>query len=166
MQACALDMGPTPIVAGFERVRIGPDDDGDAPAEIVSFPLTARPASESAIRKPNERRETGPRARVYQPARSVMQSAPALRRPWVLEFEPESAPFIEPLMGWTGSADTRQQVRLIFPDRESAVAFAERQGYAYTVQDPPRRRRDHKSCAAQLMRRPQRAHSANHRRPS
>jgi hypothetical protein len=44
-------------------------------------------------------------------------------------------PFIEPLMGWTGGDDTLTQVELTFPTREAAVAYAQRQGLAYIVEE-------------------------------
>jgi hypothetical protein len=43
-------------------------------------------------------------------------------------------------MGWIGSADTQTQVRLSFPTREEAIAYAEREGIAYAVEiEQPRR---------------------------
>jgi ETC complex I subunit conserved region len=38
-------------------------------------------------------------------------------------------------MGWTGSADPMAHFRLMFSNREAAVAYAERQGLAYEVRD-------------------------------
>src|SRR5205823_3763869 len=73
------------------------------------------------------------RAVIYKPAKSAMTSGRAGARRWLLEFEPQSPPFIEPLMGWTGSTDPLQQVRLTFPSREAAVAYAQRQGVDYEV---------------------------------
>jgi hypothetical protein len=78
----------------------------------------------------------GPAVRIYCPARSVMQAGRARTKKWVLEFEPRYATEIEPLMGWTSSRDTLQQVKLTFPSKERAVAFAERQGWPYTVIEP------------------------------
>ena len=75
-------------------------------------------------------------ARIYQPAKTAMQSGRALTRKWVLEFEPKSAPQIEPLMGWTSSGDMLQQVRLEFDTREEAVAYAEKHGIAFQVFEP------------------------------
>jgi hypothetical protein len=54
----------------------------------------------------------------------------------VLEFEQEKPREIEPLMGWTSSADMKQQIRLRFDSREEAVAYAEREGIAYRVEEP------------------------------
>lgn len=75
-----------------------------------------------------------PTAIIYRPARSAMTSAP---RPsyWVLEFEPSRPPQIEPLMGWTASDDAYRPIRLKFPDRDSAVDFAERQDWRYVVRE-------------------------------
>jgi hypothetical protein len=75
-------------------------------------------------------------ARIYQPARTAMQAGKALTHKWLLEFEPESAPEIEPLMGWTASSDMRQQVQLEFDTREEAIAYADKHGIAYQVFEP------------------------------
>jgi len=62
-----------------------------------------------------------------------MQSGHAKTKEWVLDYEPEQPPQVEPLMGWTSSGDMRQQVRLQFDTVEEAVAYCERQGIAYQV---------------------------------
>ena len=76
------------------------------------------------------------RARIYQPARNAMQSGTAKTKGWVLEFAPASAREVDPLMGWTSSSDMLQQVRLEFDTREEAVAYAQREGIAYRVEEP------------------------------
>ena len=55
---------------------------------------------------------------------------------WVLEFEPERARTIEPLMGWTSSADMRSQILLEFDTQEEAVTYAEKNGIPYQVFEP------------------------------
>lgn len=62
-----------------------------------------------------------------------MQSGQANTKAWVLDFEPEIPRQVEPLMGWTSSADMRQQVRLRFASKEDAVAYCERHGIAYQL---------------------------------
>ncbi len=79
------------------------------------------------------------RARIYQPAKTAMQSGRAGSQLWVLEFEPESRSGMDPLMGWTSSANTRAQVRMSFETLDEAVAYAKRQGYAYSVEQPKQR---------------------------
>ena len=72
-------------------------------------------------------------ARIYKPARNAMQSGKGKAQEWVLEFEPEGPKSRDPLMGWTSSGDTRQQVKLVFATREEAEAYAQREGLAYHV---------------------------------
>ncbi len=73
-------------------------------------------------------------ARIYRPARNAMQSGQGKSKQWVLVFEPAAPREIDPLMGYTSSADTRQQVRLSFESLEEAEAYAQKNGIAYTVQ--------------------------------
>ena len=87
------------------------------------------------------------RARIYQPAKSAMQSGTANSKEWVLEFEPEAPRSIDPLMGWTSSTDTRGQVRLEFDTATEAVAYAERMGIPYTLSEPKPRKFVRKSYA-------------------
>jgi NADH dehydrogenase ubiquinone Fe-S protein 4 len=72
-------------------------------------------------------------ARIYKPARTAMQSGQANTKEWALDYEPEQAPTVEPLMGWTSSADMKQEVRLSFDTKEEAIAYCERHGIAYQV---------------------------------
>ncbi len=75
-------------------------------------------------------------ARIFRPSRSVTTSGKVRPKGWRLVFERRSAPFIEPLMGYTGSTETLTQVELEFPTLQSAVRYAERQGLNYVVQRP------------------------------
>ena len=80
------------------------------------------------------------RARIYQPARTAMSSGTARTRHWVLEFAPEQARKVDPLMGWTGSSDTQAQVRLQFDSKEAAMEYAEAKGIDAIVTEPKKRR--------------------------
>lgn len=88
------------------------------------------------------------RARIFRPAPSAMQSGRANSKQWLLEYEPAGPRRRDPLMGWSGSADTASQVRLSFASREDAVAYAERRGLAYELHEPHRRDVRPKSYAA------------------
>lgn len=81
-------------------------------------------------------------ARIYKPAKTAMQSGKAKTQSWRLEFEQEAPRSVEPLMGYTSSADMKQQLRLTFPTKEAAIEYAERNSIAFTVFEPhePRRR--------------------------
>ncbi|TYR32850.1 ETC complex I subunit [Mesorhizobium microcysteis] len=80
-------------------------------------------------------------ARIYSPAKTAMQSGKAKTGHWVLEFEPEQPRKIDPLMGYTSSGDMKSQIRLTFPTLEEAVAYAERNGLEFRVQEPKEARR-------------------------
>ena len=82
-------------------------------------------------------------AKIYRPAKTAMQSGKAKTHRWVLEYDPEVARTIDPIMGYTSSSDMKQQIRLSFETREEAVSYAERKGIAFRVIEPhdPKRRR-------------------------
>lgn len=80
------------------------------------------------------------RARIYQPARTAMQSGTAKAKGWVLEFAPASAREVDPLMGWTSSGDTQAQVRLRFDTRAAAEEYATAKGYEVEVTEPKARK--------------------------
>ena len=75
-------------------------------------------------------------ARIYRPARGATQSGRARTKSWILDYERNEARVIEPLMGWTGSSDMNSQVTLAFDTKEDAVAFAEKRGIAYRIDEP------------------------------
>ncbi len=75
-------------------------------------------------------------ARIYKPGRTPNQSGLARTKHWLLVFEQDKPREIEPLMGWTSSGDTKQQVNLWFDTKEEAIAYAEREGIAYRVEEP------------------------------
>jgi hypothetical protein len=80
------------------------------------------------------------RARIYQPAKTAMQSGTAKAKSWVLEFAPASAREVDPLMGWTSSDDTQAQVKLRFDSREAAEAYAASKGIEFEVIEPKERK--------------------------
>ncbi len=75
-------------------------------------------------------------ARIYRPSRNAMQSGTARTKEWILEFPNETGRAVDPLMGWTTSADTRSQVRLRFASREAALEYARAHGIDAIVQEP------------------------------
>jgi hypothetical protein len=75
-------------------------------------------------------------ARIYKPARTAMQSGAANTKSWLLEFEPEQARIAEPLMGWTSSTDMLGQVKLWFDTKDEAIAYAQREGIPFRVEEP------------------------------
>jgi len=79
-------------------------------------------------------------ARIYQPARNVMQSGVGKSKQWVLEYASDKARGIDPLMGWTSSSDTQTQVKLRFPTKEAALDYAKEHGINAVVQEPHKRK--------------------------
>lgn len=79
-------------------------------------------------------------ARIYQPAKTAMQSGTAKTQGWVLEFAPATAREVDPLMGWTSSGDTQAQVKLRFATLEEAEAYAAAKGIEVTVVLPKARK--------------------------
>ncbi|ATN34203.1 NADH-ubiquinone oxidoreductase [Rhizobium sp. ACO-34A] len=75
-------------------------------------------------------------AKIYRPAKTAMQSGKAKTHVWILEFDQAIPRKIDPIMGYTSSADTRQQLKLVFDTLEQAEAYAKREGIDYRVIQP------------------------------
>jgi hypothetical protein len=77
--------------------------------------------------------------RIYQPAKTTMQSGRGKAKKWLLECAIETPRTPEPLMGWVASGDTNNQIKMSFDSSEEAVAFAEKKGWVYSVAQPQAR---------------------------
>jgi hypothetical protein len=103
----------------------------------------ARPSNDNRQRTLSAGRSAFPEdavAHIVKAHRSVTTSGTARARGWRLTFERRHAPFIEPLMGWTGDRDPLAQVELHFPTLQSAIRYARRQGLTYVVHRTPSRK--------------------------
>ncbi|MGD0429994.1 MAG: ETC complex I subunit [Acetobacteraceae bacterium] len=81
------------------------------------------------------------RARIFLPPKSAMQSGRAgAGAEWVLHYDSTLPERADPLMGWIGGGDTQAQVRLSFPTKEEAIAYAERNGIPFDLEIPRERR--------------------------
>jgi len=67
-------------------------------------------------------------ARIYRPSSNIMQSGKAQADQWVLEYEPTDRKTPDSLMGWSGSSDLHQQIKLTFDSCDEAQAYADRAG--------------------------------------
>jgi hypothetical protein len=76
-------------------------------------------------------------ARIYQPAKSAMQSGKAKTKVWTLEFEPASIRAPDALMGWQQTRDMDGQIRLRFETRDEAVAYAQSHSIPFEVLENP-----------------------------
>ncbi|EJF76316.1 hypothetical protein MCO_01673 [Bartonella sp. DB5-6] len=73
-------------------------------------------------------------ARIYSPAKTAMQSGRRNTGFWTLEYEPLQAKMLEPLMGYTATADMNNQIKIQFNRKEDAVAFARKNAIPYRVE--------------------------------
>lgn len=71
-------------------------------------------------------------ARIYRPTKTAPQSGPGDGK-WIMEFVVPKGRFIEKKLHRTASDDTLNEVRLEFPDQESAVRFAQSKNYDFEV---------------------------------
>lgn len=56
---------------------------------------------------------------------------------WYLQrIETENSRSVEPVMGWTSTNSAQYQLKIRFHDKDSAISYAKKQGYEYTVQEP------------------------------
>jgi len=63
------------------------------------------------------------RAKIYQPAKTAMQSGKARTKFWILEFT-KSNSNKDFIMGWTSSSNTKEQIKLKFETQDQAIAYA------------------------------------------
>ena len=69
---------------------------------------------------------------IYKPSKTATQSGQKQAEKWLLEFE-RSKTNRDYLMGWFGSDDTSNQVRIPFNSKEDAIAFASKNKISYRV---------------------------------
>lgn len=110
--------------------------------EVVNTKISEQPVPDAVIANDNRPADLftpsvlpkGATAIIFRPAPPPMSSGRAHCDGWRLVFERRSAPYLEPLMGWTSDDDPLAQVELKFPTLRSAIRYAERQGLQYVVQ--------------------------------
>ena len=78
-------------------------------------------------------------ARIFRETKNAMQSGKAREGRWLLQFESSAARRADPLMGWSGGADTQSQVTLTFDTLEEAKAYADRYGIDHHIVPPATR---------------------------
>ncbi|KAF2750514.1 hypothetical protein M011DRAFT_397102 [Sporormia fimetaria CBS 119925] len=80
--------------------------------------------------------------RIYKPTKAATQSGDWHSHHWLMDWDPlpKGHRWENPLMGWQSSADFMNGHRIQFKSKEDAIAFANKQGYEYFVQEPNERR--------------------------
>ena len=84
------------------------------------------------------------KAKIYKPAKTVMQSGERNTKNWLLEFDTLNTG-INPLMGWESSKDTMSEVKLEFSTREQAINYAKQNNIDYYVIEPQKKKTIRKS---------------------
>ncbi|KAI8381472.1 ETC complex I subunit conserved region-domain-containing protein [Radiomyces spectabilis] len=76
--------------------------------------------------------------RIFSPSKTATQSGKNGTRHWRIDFDilEEGNRWENPLIGWASSADYQQALAIKFTSKESAIRFAEKQGWNYYVQEP------------------------------
>jgi len=86
---------------------------------------------------------------IYRPTKPATQSGHWHGHHWRMDWDilQKGHRWENPLMGWQSSADSMQGTNIKFKSKEDAIAFAQKQGYEYFVQEPNDRRFVPKSYA-------------------
>ncbi|XP_076305069.1 NADH:ubiquinone oxidoreductase subunit 18 [Tachypleus tridentatus] len=87
------------------------------------------------------------RVRIFVPAKNAMQSGTNNTHHWKMEFETRER-WENPLMGWCSSGDPLSNMNLRFLCKEDAIAFCEKNGWPYFVEEPPVHKPKKKSYGA------------------
>ncbi|KAB5540541.1 ETC complex I subunit conserved region-domain-containing protein [Coniochaeta sp. 2T2.1] len=80
--------------------------------------------------------------RIHQPAKPATQSGNWHGSKWRMDWDVlgKGHRWENHLIGWQSSGDAMQGTHLNFASKEDAIAFAEKQGYEYFVQEPNERK--------------------------
>ena len=88
-----------------------------------------------------------PQVLIYKPTKNAMQSGYVSKDIWELKYLDTAKVKLDPLMGWSGSNDTRKQIILKFDSRQEAIDYAERNLISYKVLVEQKRKIKPKSYA-------------------
>ncbi|CAL1537458.1 unnamed protein product [Lymnaea stagnalis] len=85
--------------------------------------------------------------RIFVPARNAMQSGTYNTRRWRMEFD-ERERWENPLMGWVSTGDPLSNTEVNFQSKEDAIAFCEKNGWNWFVEDEKKPKMLRKSYGA------------------
>ena len=84
------------------------------------------------------------KAKIYKPAKTVMQSGLGKNDKWIVEYITKK-PGINPLMGWESSTDTLTELKLEFSSKEKAIEYAKKNKIEFELIDEKKRKKNIKS---------------------
>ena len=90
---------------------------------------------------------------IYKEAKPATQSGNWRGQHWRMDWDvlAKGHRWENPLMGWQSSGDFMQGTNIHFHSKEDAIAFAEKQGYEYFVQEPNSRKVQPKAYANNFL---------------
>jgi len=130
----------------FKETRIDPDSvvgPVDTPTEIT----VTEAMDLTQISGVPEEHIKDRQVRIFVPSKNAMQSGSHLTHTWMMEFETRER-WENPLMGWSSTADPLSNMQLRFTTREQAIAFVEKNGWSYLIEEPKYRKPKVKSYGA------------------
>ncbi|EEH22562.1 hypothetical protein PABG_04773 [Paracoccidioides brasiliensis Pb03] len=121
-----VDHGTSTFSPVPRRVMDGSEPIGAVPAAVLSGAPTDLQART---------------VRIFQPSKPATQSGTWHSHHWRMDWDilQKGHRWENPLMGWQSSADAMQGTHINFKTKADAIAFAEKQGYEYFVQEPNQR---------------------------
>ncbi|KAK4130518.1 hypothetical protein BT67DRAFT_445576 [Trichocladium antarcticum] len=117
-----IDMATSTFTPVPKRIQNGSEEDVLPAAVVSGVPLELQART----------------VRIYKPAKPATQSGDKIGRRWRMDWDVlgKGHRWENPLMGWQSSGDQMQGTHIHFKSKEDAIAFAEKQGYEYFVQEP------------------------------
>ena len=85
--------------------------------------------------------------KIFKPAKTAMQSGKAKTKLWHLQVMDDTIQVKDPLIGYYGGSNTKNQIKLQFETKEDAINFAKSKNYDYEVVEPSARKIIKKSYA-------------------
>ncbi|KAJ5674241.1 hypothetical protein N7462_009680 [Penicillium macrosclerotiorum] len=136
-----IDHGTSQFSPVPKRVMDGSEPTGALPAAVLSGAPTDLQART---------------VRIYRPTKAATQSGTWHQHHWRMDWDilQRGHRWENPLMGWQSSADGMQGTHMKFKSKEDAIAFAQKQGYEYFVQEPNERRFTPKNYANNFLHEP------------
>tara|TARA_B100000131_G_C17805429_1_gene487373 strand:+ start:206 stop:511 length:306 start_codon:yes stop_codon:yes gene_type:complete len=71
--------------------------------------------------------------KIYKPSKTSMQSGRGKTKKWIVEFVPDENFEKDPLMGWNISNNTKEQIKLFFDNKQSAINWAKEKNCQFEV---------------------------------
>jgi len=107
----------------------------DVPDVWTSKALTEDISASACLsHQPNDERNR--LVKIEQKPKNAMQSATYTSNPWYIKWK-DGARWRNPLMSYTSVGDTRTNSYMMFDTKDSAIQFAESQGWKYEVNETP-----------------------------